>query len=348
LLAVSAIIGHFYTRHRERLQQVDEAVAMARRLGDTETLRAVLRFSHFAILHPERVRENLARASEITASSRERRCRVGELEGLFWEAQHGLDLGDAELFSRAQQRHATLAEYVRQPIHLWYAGLLRVTRNFQGGRLDRAESALRELLSRALPMLGNTVAESTTAGHLMTIAWHLEPGPGRRAMLEEVRSLAGRVLEVVPVFTPWRLVVDVLERELGDAHGAPWPESKFHQWLEGLPDDAHLLLCLVMLVHVAVTSPVTPGAVFIALQRRLEPFVDLHASVSTLDWGPVAFHLALLDRALEEPERAKLRLQEALDRSERARSLPWQRQARRALARLSEPQQPRFGGLRSV
>ena len=337
LLSVSASIGHFVTPYEARRSQVEEALAMARRLGDDETTRAVLRTSHFSILHPSSTRRAAALAREITQRSREQRCPVGEMEGLFWEAQHALELGDGEGFRRAMERHAQIAGEVRHPKHLWYAAHLECTRLFQGGHLDRAEASLRAAASRARPALGSTAVESTLGGQLFTLAWYAE-GAARAALLQEARALGQRVLDTAPVYSVWWLVGEIIDCELA---ASPPPSSKIAAWLSAIPDDAHLLLCLALVAHQATRAPIEDIGPVLLLRDRLAAYSDLHVSVMTLYWGPVAFHRGRLAEALGDEDEAIACYEDALARSLGVRSRPWQELAERALSRVRHPMKPR-------
>jgi len=120
----------------------DEAVAMARRIGDVTTLRYVLArwlATYLIRLDPE---TRLATATELVALGE----HAGDLEaiamGRLWRCIHSLEAGDAQTMRHEQWVLARLAEELRQPAWSWYAQISGVMCALFDGRFEDAERAI--------------------------------------------------------------------------------------------------------------------------------------------------------------------------------------------------------------
>jgi tetratricopeptide (TPR) repeat protein len=130
---------------RDALSQ--EAVDMARRLGDLETLAYALDGRCFAIFGPENPEQRLALAEEWMA--------VAEQCGDRERAQHArfvgrigipLELGDLATVRSELDDVGRLAEELRQPAQLWMMNATRATVALFEGRFDEAEELIEESL----------------------------------------------------------------------------------------------------------------------------------------------------------------------------------------------------------
>jgi eukaryotic-like serine/threonine-protein kinase len=331
LLAVQAFLSYFTAPPETRRSMAEHAIAMARGSEDERTLLDVLRFSHFSAFQPEHCRKALLRAEEMVTLARGIGDPVAQLDGKYWLAQHSLQLGEGSRFAREVAAHAELAARVREPVHLWYAGLLRCTRLFQEGRLSEAEALLRAQLDFGVRAVGQKAAEWRFGGHLITLVWHLSVDE-RRSRMQELQAIGERILTDVPTFVAWKLVCMLASFELGQREQVRRDLEGVTRELRHIPEDAHLLVCFVFLTELAVAL----GNVFCAraVYERLRPHGDGHVSVTGVYWGPVAFHLGRLAEAVGDTPRAREHYDHALVESERAASRPWQLQVERARARL--------------
>ena len=132
--------GHFDRPRAERRQLADDAVDMARRLDDPETLAAVLRYRYWAMDGPDDVERQIAVGVEI----RDLGEHIGDseilLQGLKCELHARFEMGDYEASRRVAADLSDLAIEIQQPEylrlgHMWN-GLVAGTE----GRYDDAES----------------------------------------------------------------------------------------------------------------------------------------------------------------------------------------------------------------
>ncbi|WP_437526961.1 AAA family ATPase [Sorangium sp. So ce726] len=331
LLAVQAFISYFTESVETRLSMAERAIAMARRCEDERTLQDVLRFSHLSDFQPEHCRKAIERAEEMVALAQRLGDPLARLDGKLWLAAHSLQLGEGGRFAREAAEHAQLAARLRHPVHLWHVGLLRCTSLFQEGRLSEAEALLRARFDLGVTAVGQTAAEWRFGGHLITLAWHMSVDE-RRSRMQEVQAIFERILTEVPTFVVGKLAWMCARFELGQREQVRRDLEGVTRDLRHFPEDAHLLLCFVFLTELAVALGNVDCAR--AVYDRLHPHGDGHVSVSSLYWGPVAFHLGRLAEVGGDHPRAREHYDHALVESERAESRPWQLQVQRAHARL--------------
>jgi hypothetical protein len=198
-----------------RLGLCDEALAMARRVGDRSTLAAVLMARYYAILCPATLDERVANIAELTELAEVSgdpltRCRVA-----FLRNRCLLEIGDVAGADRAFELGESLAQELNQPTLLWMAGLQRTGFLARRGRLREAEQLI--VRNRELGVAsGQLDAEPYYAaqmafvlreqGRLAELADTLEalcdrwPLPAMRALLAEAWCVAGRDADARGVF----------------------------------------------------------------------------------------------------------------------------------------------------
>lgn len=133
----------------------DEAVAMARRLGDLPTLASVLAPRYNTIRgDPGTLAERLADTAELVTVAGLLGDPAARCEAWGWRAVAALEAGDGEEATAAFEVFDRLAAALRQPTMLWYSTYLRAARATLACRLDEAEQ-----LATAAAALGRS------AGH---------------------------------------------------------------------------------------------------------------------------------------------------------------------------------------
>lgn len=131
----------------------DRAVAMARRVGEEETLRYVYARSlaNFAVRGTPGAR--LGMATELTRLAE----RAGDLESLavgrLWRSVHSIESDDVAEARRELGAFKSLAVDLRQPVWSWYAHLADVTSAMLDGRFDDAEHAMRDASAVGAPIM---------------------------------------------------------------------------------------------------------------------------------------------------------------------------------------------------
>jgi tetratricopeptide (TPR) repeat protein len=126
----------------------DDAVAMARRLGDPAALRTVLDTRWMAVWGPDGLEERTALAEEVLRRGRETGDREMELDGHATRAATSLESGDIRTVWAEVAAHARLTEELPIAIHQWKATTMRALRALLFGSYADAERLADEALSR--------------------------------------------------------------------------------------------------------------------------------------------------------------------------------------------------------
>ena len=272
-------------RPEVRLEVSDQAVEMARRLGDPEALVEALLGRHWASLAPDLVDARLANAGEMLSVA----TAMGDLEMAIL-ARHCrlhayLELGDIRSVDAELDAMTSLADRSGQPFHRWHVVCLQATRAILEGRLEDgvrlAEEALRIGRIRHSEF-GSYIFEFA---HRVAIGW-------TNGTLDELRDTIHRHGKRYPGIARWRDAL--LAAELRDQVAA-----RFELERHVSRDFADLPLDGLWILHV---SSLAQAAVLVRDERRaarlyelLLPYAGrLAVSVSTLPFGPVAMRLGML------------------------------------------------------
>ena len=123
-----------------------EAIEMARRLGDSEALVTALHSRHWALTTPGMALERLAHTEEMLRVARE--TVNPEIEFLAHNARFHCfhELCDRRGMGAESQAMTELAERLRQPFYRWHAVCLRTLRATLDGRFSDAERLAGEAL----------------------------------------------------------------------------------------------------------------------------------------------------------------------------------------------------------
>jgi tetratricopeptide (TPR) repeat protein len=281
--------------HREAL--ADEAVTIARSIGDEATIVRVLNDTSFPLAVPQLLEQSLARSAEAL----ERAERVGDPVQLFWAAQnraeHALRAGDVEEMYRCYHISWSIAERLDQPTLNWQSGMARALCAQLAGDTDDAEARATEALRIGLDsgqpdapvnyrvQLGALVAQRGTAGEL---------GP----LIEQQAAEAPPVL--TGAITSARAAVYVSAGRLEEAHRLlqEFAAADFELW----PDPGTWLTSMASYAGVCVACRDTTIAA--ALIDRLEPFADQVSTILISAYDPVSHYLGDLAAVLGRYDRA--------------------------------------------
>ena len=146
LLARLALELYYSGDPERRLALSEEAVDLARALGDPRTLATCLDARHYALWRPENVNERLEVAAELRRVAEETGDPELELEGAGWTVVDLLELGDVQGADVQIAAASKLAEALQRPIWLWWSSLLRCARAQLLGQFDEAERLAEETL----------------------------------------------------------------------------------------------------------------------------------------------------------------------------------------------------------
>jgi ATP/maltotriose-dependent transcriptional regulator MalT len=181
-----------YTREVERRASLcEQAVAIARRVGDPATLAAVLSDSHTATLGLEgSVRQLLATATEIVQLAEAAGDRIPALQGRALRSVDLLELGEAAAMRAEIETYERGARELRQSHLLWPALMLRANLAIIDGRFDEAG----QLTDEALAMgrrAGDPAAITTHLGFHSVVGLVREPRSAGRRLPRDREARAG-------------------------------------------------------------------------------------------------------------------------------------------------------------
>jgi hypothetical protein len=269
----------------QRVGVSQEAIDMARRLGDSEALVTALHSRHWALTTPGMALERLAHTEQMLRVAKE---RVNpELEFLAHNARFHcfLELCDQRGMDAEAQAMTELAERLRQPFFRWHTVCLRALRAGLDGHFVEAERLAREALE-----LGR-LRQSEYATYVF-----------RYAQMLAIRWAQGRLHELWPEIEdhterfPWipRWRDALAAAELGEeAMARRELERHAGRDFADLPRDGLWLLHLCALADACVL--VGDERRGLQLYELLLPHGDDNAvSYSQQPFGPVALRLGKL------------------------------------------------------
>ena len=283
----------------------EEAVAMARRLGDPKVLLVALHGRHWAALAPDRSELRLANAAEMLEVA----AVAGDDEMAFL-AHHArlhclLELCDVVGVDAELQAMTAIADRLGQPVFGWHVASLRAVRAILDGRLAEAERLARATLE--LPGLrpNHHMTYMFDDALLPAIRW----SQGRLGELAETVRVHG---ERYPSIPRWRDAL--VAAELGDERAAKAElERHARAGFADLPRNVLWVLHLCALAEACALVGDRRRAV--ELYQLLSPYAERHAiSLSTLPLGPVALRLGMLAATLGRWDDAELHFATALER----------------------------------
>jgi DNA-binding CsgD family transcriptional regulator len=302
-----------------RLALSEEAVGLARRLGDPGTLAAVLLDRHQTIWGVDRFEaagERLAAASEVVNLAERIGDRALMLRGLGPRRTDLLELGDLAGFDADLAAAEQTAQELRQLHYHWQLPLARATRALLAGRFAEAEEQAAEGLA-----IGRRAGDQAVELFHLGVVGALRFMQGRLGELAELfRDLAARY--PVPPVLRTGLAAALAEAGRTDQAQAE-VERLAARDLAALPRDPMWSWSLATLALACYHLGDTTRAA--RVRELLEPYADrmlATASVGALCLGPAAYFLGLLDLTLGHPEQAVRRFQHAATLAERLQARP--------------------------
>jgi DNA-binding CsgD family transcriptional regulator len=317
----------FTSQTQRRLALSEEAVQMARRLGDPATLAGVLYDRHLAIWGPDRPEvagERLAAATEVVDLAERLGDRAMALRGRGLRRTDLLELGDLAGFDADLAAAEQTAEQLRQLHYLWQLPLARATRALLAGRFVEAEEQAAQGLA-----IGRRAGDQAVGPYYLAVITTLRFMQGRFGeMVEPLQDAATRF--------PALSFRTGLAAALAEAGYADRAQAEVEHVTAGdlvaVGRDPGWSLSLALLAlachHLGNTEH---GA---KVRQVLEPYADRNiatARAGTICLGPAAYFLGLLALTLDRPE-------QALRRFEHAAALAGRLQARPMVARSLEGQ----------
>lgn len=300
----------------QRRDNDDEAVAMARRLGDPDVLCRVLQSSHDTNFGPDDLEHRLVITKEIQATARKIKDH-STLGGAHVRRMAALlEAGNLPAFDR---EHATLSALARQYDlrgNWRHAVVARATRASMRGAFDEAEQYAREALE-AGQRAGDPDSLSIFGGQLFQIRW-------LQGRLAELEPLAPQFLRDASSFTPWRVAVALLYTDLDRQSAA---RSEFDQLAADgfavLPRDRFWVVSIGVLAQVC--AYLGDAARAGQLYEALAPFADRTGVTSFSQSCTGSNHrpLGVLSTVVGDLDHAVRHFESALTANRALGATPW-------------------------
>jgi DNA-binding CsgD family transcriptional regulator len=324
----------FTPQAERRLALSEEAVALARRLGDAATLAAVLYDRHLAIWGSEKAEvagERLAAATEVVRLAERIGDRAMALRGRGLRRTDLLELGDLAGFDDELEASERTADELRQLHHRWQLPLARATRASLAGRFAEAEE-----------LAGQGLAIGRRAGDQGVEIFHT-------GVVATLRLMEGRFGETVDLFQGlatsfpsmpvYRACLATALVEAGrDSEAKAEVEHLAAGDLATLPRDLTWSVSLAMLALACHRLGDAERAA--RVHELLAPYADRNIASTrfgALCVGPASYFLGLLAVTLDRPEEAARRFAHAVELGERieARAIVARSRAEQAWALLA-------------
>ena len=297
VLARLSVALSFMDAESRRLAMSEDAVAMARQVGDPSVLGYALAGHCDVIPGPEHCETRLAEAAEVVRLAQQAGDRPLELLGRRLRVVALLESGDMAGADVEIERFALVADQIRQPLYRWYVPLWRGMRSLMRGDLDAA--ARQCAVAEEIGALAHSDNARTLVFAQSWVRWRYE---GRVDEIDEALAGLAASKPLTPAGWPYPVVVAAQRGELDQAR------SLFEQWLDaGLerrPRDSEWLPDSAQLAEVAVLAGCRPVAEL--LYDQLRPYAHRYCieGIGAACTGSVAWYLALLARFLGRHDEA--------------------------------------------
>jgi hypothetical protein len=313
----------------------NEAVAIARRVGEPATLAQVLLARFFTVIAPSTLGQRLVDTTELLALADRLNDPVTKCRAEMLRFRAAMEAADADEADRCLESAETLAAELGQPTIRWLVGVNRTARVIVTGRFEEAERLFLEGvdLGRAA---GQADAELFQASQEFTVRFE----QGRLAGMEQ------RLTEIVaahPAIQFFQAELAVLYCELDRPHDArPLFEGLAARGFADVPVDTTFMLAMANAAIACVHLEDVPRAAMI--HDVLAPYAEQVVFTSGGTFGAVAHHLGALAALLGQFDEGETRFATAAATHERIGAPAWLARTRLEWARmLLQTGQPRDG-----
>jgi DNA-binding CsgD family transcriptional regulator/tetratricopeptide (TPR) repeat protein len=299
-----------------RAKLAHRAVAMARRLGDLDTLFYALQTEWAAtLLGPDGADQQLVVGEELNRLAAQVQDRERLNDSSWVHVVSSMTRGEVWEARRHLEAMIRFADESRLPAHGWYAGVVTTVLALQDGRFADAD----ELMAGTLDLGRDARAWEAEASHLFA-RFVLRREQGRIAELEpDLR----RALVTHPGYRSLRCIILVMLCDTGRLGEA---KALFDQLARddfaAFPRDNEWLFALTLLAEAAVVLGERDHAE--VLYEQLSSYAHLVAlAASEVSIGPVDRPLGLLAALLGREDVAAAHFTAAIRKAQRMGSPPW-------------------------
>ncbi len=306
----------FSGAHEQAMQVHEQAIAMARRLGDPATIAAALRATVTARWLPERYAARVSTTVEAERLAQQIGDREHELDAASWRLFDLMELGDLKARAAEFAAYTRLADEVRQPFYQYIGVSSRAMMSLFEGRLEDSERLAREALELGQRMPGLD-AEGVFGVQMFT----LRREQGR---LRELAPVVAHFVKTTADASTWRPGLALVYSELGLREQAREQfEAVVADDFAGVPKDGRWVPCMTYLAEVcAYLEDIDRAAL---LYAALAPFDgrNLLSPPNVACFGAAARHLGMLAATMLRFTDAQRHFEAALEMNVRQGARPW-------------------------
>jgi tetratricopeptide (TPR) repeat protein len=298
---------------REALSQ--EAVDMARRLGEPAALADALRARHMAVWSPDNLEERLAVADELMKLAAEHRDPGVAVTGGMWRIADLLELGEMEAAFAALDVFVDDAALMRRSDQIWNTLLDQAMRAILEGRFEDGE----RLAQEALAVGQGPYPQTSLVAFGLQIAV-IRRDQGRLGELEEsVRAFAAQY----PAIAGFSWAVPLLCSETGRASEAAADFARLAASdFADIPRDALWLISIFLAAEVCANLGDASRAAI--LYGLLFPYAHRNVTAyGIVCWGSAEQTLGRLAAILKRWNEAEEHFEAALAWNRKIRAAPW-------------------------
>ena len=311
---------YFTNAAERRVSLSQEAVAVARRVGEPKVLVDTLRVAHLYAFGPN-FDQGLTMSTELLRLANETGDRAIALDAHGWRIYDLLILGDIEAVDADIEAYERLAEELRQPFYLWFAASYRAMRSLLDGRFEEGERLAAQALAIGQRAQGPNAA--------MWFGVQLNTLRSAQGRLEELEASTRSFVDRYPAVPAFRCSLASLYSELGrEADARTEFERLAASDFSDLPYDGNWLIGITLLCDVCA---------FLRDANRAAILYDLllpYASQNVLIGLPVSCvgsasrSLGLLAATMSRWDQAERHFENALQMHTRMGARPWLAQTR--------------------
>jgi class 3 adenylate cyclase len=301
----------YFTPFRSRRLQVSEqAVAMARRLGNPHAELVAVYSRTAALLGPDGLEEQREAAARTLSLAQVLGDQDMQFRAHALRLTVALGIGDADQVQAEVQACRELADELSRPLHAWHAAVFAAMIELQAGRLEQARERADEALQAGLRGHRDMALVMYGAQQLV-LHWAKGRLP---VVLDSVRYYADHF----PHAPAWRAALafcladtdrpDAARREL---------ETLAARDFTDLPRDANFLTAVTLLALTAARLGDRERAA--QLERLLAPYADRQVVLAggAVGYFSVSYPLGMLAAARDDLDEALSRLTRAQEHHER-------------------------------
>jgi len=313
LLAQLSLALYYSPELREGVNQ--QAVEMARRVGDPSAIVAALYSRHVILDGTPNVEERLEVATEILGIAQRGGNKEMELQIRYRRILDLMELAEMPTVDEEIEAYATQADELRQPRYLWLTPFLRASRALTEGRLDECEGLARQAFA-----VGQRAQDPTSVLFFETIMLALRMVQG---LVEDRVAAIKRYMENFPEIPNIRATLANLYFRLGRREDA---QREFDQVaasdFANLPRDGSWVVTMANLAYVcSYLSDVRRAAI---LYDLLLPYAErqLVMGSAAIGVGSILRFLGILATTMFRWEEAVTHFEGALLMNTRIGAIP--------------------------